>query len=154
MTPRSGARGFTFIEVMVVVAIAAVGAVLVIPSLDAGFDSREVRRAVRQIAATMHHLRGEAVATGRIRHLRIDPEENGIETDDRRRWARLTDRALIERVDGGFAAADGTVDILFYPNGATSGAEVVVVSRRDRASNRLKLVLDPLVGGVRVEDAG
>jgi len=154
VTSRSSARGFTFIEIMVVVAIVGVGAMMVIPALDAGFDSREVRRAVRQIAATMHHLRGEAVATGRVRHLRISPTQNGIETDDRSRWAVLTDRALIERVDGGFAAADGTVEILFYPNGATSGAEVVVVSRRDRASNRLKLVLDPLVGGIRVEDAG
>ena len=151
---RAAARGFTFIEIMVVVAIVGVGAMLTIPALDAGFDSREVRRAVRQIAATMHHLRGEAVATGRVRRLRISPAENGIETDDRRRWIVLTDRALIERVDGGFAAADGTVEILFYANGATSGAEVVVVSRRDRANNRLKLVLDPLVGGVRVEDAG
>ena len=151
---RAAASGFTFIEVMVVIAIMALGAALAVPAIDAGFDSREVRRAVRQIAATMHHCRTEAVATGRLRHLRIDPNENAIEADDQARWAVLTDRALIEQVEGGFEAADGSVEILFYPNGATSGAEVVVVSRRDRASNRLRLLLDPLVGAVRVEDAG
>lgn len=151
---RAASRGFTFVEMMVVLAIVALVAAVAVPAIDAGLDSREVRRAVRQIAATMHHLRGEAVATGHVRRLRIDPDENRIETDDQSRWAVLTERALIERVEGGFAAGDGTIEILFYPNGATSGADIVVVSRRDRASNRLRLRLDPLVGEIRVEDAG
>jgi general secretion pathway protein H len=151
---RAATSGFTFIEVMVVMAITALGAALAVPAMDAGFNSREVRRAVRQIAAAMHHCRTEAVATGRVRHLRIDPGQNAFQTDDRSRWAVLTDRALIERAEGGYESGDGSVEILFYPNGATSGADVVVVSRRDRASNRLRLVLDPLVGAVRVEDAG
>jgi type II secretion system protein H len=151
---RAASRGFTFVEMMVVLAIIALVAAIAVPAIDAGLDSREVRRAVRQIAATMHHLRGEAIATGKTRRLRLNPEENAIETDDQSRWAILTERALIERVDGGFQTSDGTIEVLFYPNGATSGADVVVCSRRDRANNRLRLHLDPLVGEVRVEDAG
>jgi type II secretion system protein H len=148
---RARARGFTFIEIMVVMAIIAIGAALAVPAIDAGFDSREVRRATRQIAATMHYLRGEAVSTGRVHRLRLNPGENAIETDDHARRAVLTDRAIIERIDGGQEAADGSVDILFYPNGATSGADLVIASRRDRSSNRLRLILDPLVGTVRIE---
>ena len=34
------------------------------PMIEGGFDSREVRRAARQIASTMHYCRGEAVAPG------------------------------------------------------------------------------------------
>jgi general secretion pathway protein H len=149
---RSAAtRGFTFIEMIVVLVIIGMAVAVVIPAIDAGLDSREVRRATRQIAATMHHMRTEAIATGRLRRMRINPEKNALETDDRSRWAVLTDRAIIERVDGGSLAGDGTVDILFYANGATSGADIVIASRRDRASNRIRLVLDPLVGTVRVE---
>jgi hypothetical protein len=48
-------------------------------------------------------------------------------------------------------AGDGSVDILFYANGATSGADITVASRRDRASNRIRLQLDPLVGSIRVD---
>ena len=58
----------------------------------------------------------------------------------------LTDRAVIERVDGGAEVGDGARQILFYPNGSTSGADVVVASRRDRSSNRLRISLDPLIG--------
>jgi general secretion pathway protein H len=144
-------RGFTFIEMIVVLVIVGLAAAVVVPALDAGLDSREVRRATRQIAATMHHMRTEALATGRMRRMRINPAENAIETDDHGRWAVLTERAIIERVEGGAMAGDGTVDILFYANGATSGADVVIASRRDRSSNRMRLMLDPLVGSVRVE---
>ena len=151
MTHRRTTRGFTFIELMVVLAIIGLAAVVVVPAIDAGMDSREVRRATRQIAATMHHLRSEALATGKVRRLRINASENAIETDDQGRWAVLTDRAIIERVDGGVMAGDGSVDILFYANGATSGADMIIASRRDRASNRIRLLLDPLVGSIRVE---
>ena len=144
-------RGFTFIEMIVVLAIVGLAAAVVVPALDAGLDSREVRRATRQIAATMHHMRTEALATGRMRRMRINPAENAIETDDRNRWAVLTERAIIERIEGGAMAGDGSVDILFYANGATSGADIVIASRRDRSSNRIRLMLDPLVGTVRVE---
>ena len=144
-------RGFTFIEMIVVLVIVGLAAAVVVPALDAGLDSREVRRATRQIAASMHHMRTEALATGRLRRMRINPAENAIETDDRGRWAVLTERAIIERVEGGAMAGDGTVDILFYANGATSGADIVIASRRDRSSNRMRLMLDPLVGSIRVE---
>lgn len=144
-------HGFTFIELMMVLAIIAIGSAMAIPMVEAGLDSREVRRAVRQIAGTMHHCRTEAVATGRIERLRIDPLENRIEADDR--WAVLTERAIIEQVEGGLETSDGMVELLFYPNGSTSGASIVVASRRDRSRNRLRLLLDALIGSVRVEDA-
>jgi general secretion pathway protein H len=153
LTRARGSRGFTFVEIVVVLAIIGLAAAVVVPAIDAGLDSREVRRATRQIAATMHYLRTEAMATGKMHHMRITPSDNRIEADDRSRWAVLTDRARLERVDGGAVSGDGTVEVLFYANGSTSGADLVVASRRDRFGTRLRLVLDPLVGTVRVEDA-
>jgi hypothetical protein len=64
----------------------------------------------------------------------------------------LTDRAMITDVRGGNALGDGMVQVLFFPNGSTSGAEVLLASRRDHFANRLRVALDPLLGSVRVED--
>lgn len=150
---RRAARGFTLIEMMVVLVIAAIAITLAVPLIEGGFDSREVRRAARQIAATMVHCRVEAMARSAPQGMIINPERNSIATTDWERWAVLTDRAIIERVDGGAEVGDGARQILCFPNGSTSGADVVIASRRDRASNRLRIRLDPLIGRVEVDDA-
>jgi general secretion pathway protein H len=145
-------RGFTFIELIVVLAIIGLAAAVAVPAIEGGLDTREVNRAARQLRAMMHFLSVEAVASGTERRLRIKPSQNRMETDDGSRWVVLTNRAQFERVLGGAVSGDETVDILFYPNGSSSGADVIVASRRDRFGNRRRLVLDPLTSGVRVED--
>ncbi len=146
---RRARRGFTLIEMTVVLVIIAIGITLAVPLIEGGFDSREVRRAARQIAATMVHCRVEAVSKSAPQELIINPARNTIATSDWGRWAQLTERAVIERVAGGADVGDGARQILFFPNGSTSGADVVVASRRDR-TNRIRITLDPLIGRVDV----
>lgn len=148
-----GRRGFTLLEMAMVLVIIALGTVLVLPLVEGGFEAREVRRAARQIAATMHYCRGEAVSLGEPQELVIDALRNTIRATGGNRWAVLTDRAVIDDVRGGRPLGDGVVQILFYPNGSTSGAEVIVASRRDPRERRLRVALDPLLGTVRVDDA-
>ena len=149
---RRSRAGFTLLETVVVMMIIGLASALVLPMVEGGFDAREVRRAARQIASTMHYCRGEAVSLGAPQELVIDTYRNTIHTTGWDRWAVLTDRALITDVHGGNALGDGMVQVLFFPNGSTSGAEVLLASRRDRFANRLRVALDPLLGSVRVED--
>jgi type II secretion system protein H len=150
---RSRRAGFTLLESVVVLMIIGLAVALVLPMIEGGFDSREVRRAARQIASTMHYCRGEAVSLGRPQELVIDTYRNTIHTTGWDRWAVLTDRAMITDVVGGNVLGDGMVQVLFFPNGSTSGAVVLLASRRDRFANRLRVALDPLLGSVRVDDA-
>lgn len=150
---RRGQRGFSLLEMMVVLVIIAIGMTLAVPMIEGGYDSREVRRAARQIASTMHYCRGEAVAKGEVQELVIDPLQNSIATSGWGRWAVLTERAVIEKVAGGTTLGNGAVQILFFPNGSSSGADVVLSSRKDRTRNRLRVTMDPLVGTVKVGDA-
>jgi general secretion pathway protein H len=152
--PPRGSRAFTLLEAMVVLVIVAIGSALVMPMVEGGFEAREVRRAARQIASTMHFCRGEAVALGQPQEMVIDSLQNSIHTTGWGRWAVLTDRAVIEDVRGGQDLGDGVVQILFFPNGSTSGAEVILAGRKDRREHRLRVALDPLLGTVQVGDAG
>jgi len=149
---RARHRGFTLIEITIVLLIIAIGSVLAVPMMEAGFEAREVRRAARQIAATMHFCRGEAVGLGEPQELVIDPVGNKIHTTGWARWAVLTDRAVIEDVQGGVPIGDGRVQVLFFPNGSTSGAEILLASRNHRMENRIRVALDPLVGSIHVAD--
>lgn len=154
MGRRRSPAGFTLVEMTVVLLIIALGTVLAIPMVEGGFESREVRRAARQIASTMTYCRGEAVGSGAPQELVIDVPENSIRTTDWGRWAVLTDRAVIEEIHGGAEVGDGVVQILCFPNGSTSGAEIILAGRNDRRQHRLKIAFDPLIGNVRVEDLG
>jgi general secretion pathway protein H len=150
---RRSPAGFTLLEMVAVLLIIALGTALVVPLVEGGFEAREVRRATRQIASTMHFCRGEAVARGEPQELVIDALQNSIHTSGWGRWAVLTDRAVIEDVSGGRPLGDGVMQILFFPNGSTSGAAVVIAGRQNRREHRLRIDLDPLLGTVRVGDA-
>src|SRR5439155_3711008 len=95
--PRTTAResGFTLLEAVVVLILIALGSALVVPMVEGGLEAREVRRAARQIASTMHYCRGEAVALGQPQELVIDALANSIHTTAWGRWAVPTDRAVI-----------------------------------------------------------
>ena len=151
---RDRAPGFSLIELTVVLVIIGVGTGLVVPMIESGINAREVRRAAVEIASTFHYCRNEAVALGKAQLVVIDPVRNSIYLGDRSRWAVLTQRAVIEHVEGDGSPVDGAVRILCYPNGATSGASVVLASRADRSRERLRVRLDPLLGRVDVTDAG
>src|SRR2546428_13391284 len=98
------ARGFTLIEMAMVLLIIAIGSALVVPMIEGGFDSREVRRAARQIAATMHYCRGEAVAVGKPQELGIGQATNAIQTTGGRPAVR-SDPAGIQQIRGGCKTA-------------------------------------------------
>lgn len=149
---RRGTEAFSLLEMAIVLLIMAIGGAVVIPLVTAGWDAREVRRAARQIASTMHYCRGEALGLGEPQELVLDVHENMIRTTGWGRWAVLTERAIITGISGGNEIGDGVVQIVFFPNGSTSGVEVVVASRRDPRERRLHVFLDPLLGTVRVED--
>src|SRR5262249_661437 len=114
-------------------------------------NSREVRRVARQIYANMNHCRSEAVATGKSEHLRLDQRENKMEACGGR-WAVFTDRAFIERIEGGSHAGGGSPTFTFCSNGSASGGRVLMARRRDPLGIRLAVRLTPLLGQPFVEE--
>src|SRR5262249_23219962 len=133
--------------------IIGLGTFIVVPLVEGGFDSREVRRAARQIAAMVHHCRSEALSDGKPQAIVIDPLRNAVYTTDGGRWAILTERAVIDRIDGGRDLGRGAAQIICFPNGSSSGGDVVIGSRRDRSATRIIIHVDPLIGMPSVRDA-
>ena len=156
MVPGADARssrGFTLVEIVAALAVMAIAMGIVIPSLQGGMQTREVWREARYFAATLRHLRHEALVTGEIQELVIAPDRNTYQASGVGGSVAIPEAAAFLAVEGGYALGNQIVRVLFYPNGGTTGVNVVVGAREDPEGARYRIVLDPLIGTVRVDDA-
>jgi general secretion pathway protein H len=147
-----GQSGFTFLEILLVVGIIAVAATLVAPAIDSGMRAREVRSAVRAVAATMRTMQADAVTSGKVQHLVIDPQSNELRALERDAAIVLGESTQMSRVQGGEVDPSGVVRVNFYPNGSTSGVDVVVDDRETPGDVGFVIRLDPLIGVVSIGD--
>jgi general secretion pathway protein H len=147
-----GEAGFTFLEILLVVGIIAVAATLVAPAIDSGMRAREVRSAVRGVAATLRTMQSDAVISGRIQRLIIDPRANELRVEERDASFHLGDATQLTTVRGGEIDPSGLVRVNFYPNGSTSGLDVVIDDRETPGDVGFLINLDPLIGVVTIRD--
>lgn len=145
--------GFTLVEVIAALAVMAVATSIVIPSIQGGMRTREVWREARYFAATLRHLRHEALVSGEIQELVIATDRNTYQASGFDGRVALASNAAFLAVDGGYSIGNQIVRVLFFPNGGTTGVNVVVGAREDPEGARYRIILDPLIGTVRVDDA-
>ena len=144
--------GFTFLEILLVVGIIAVAATLVAPAIDSGMRAREVRSAVRSVAATLRTVQSDAIITGRVQHLVIDPRDNKLGVVERDVALELGEAVQFSQIRGGEVDPSGMVRVNFYPNGSTSGLDVVIDDREAPGDVGFVVSLDPLIGLVTIQD--
>jgi general secretion pathway protein H len=141
------------LELLLVLVLMAVGAALAAPAIEGGLQSRQLWRATRQLAATLRHLRGEALATGTMQEMVIDPRRSAYQASTWNGAVVLPEPARVVGVHGGDASGGELVRVFFFPNGGTTGLEVLVGTDARPDLARYRVTLDPLVGTVSVSDA-
>lgn len=152
------ARGFTLLELVVVVGIVGLATALVAPRLGRGFEGIEFARAARSLMAQVRRARTEAIARREVRQLVIAPREHLTWMEARADWAPESPIAAAEtpppesmampagiRVLPGDERASPTARVVltFFPGGESSGGRILIEARGGR---RLLLSVDPLTG--------
>ncbi len=149
-------RGFTLLEMMIVLMLFTVITVAIIPVYSTSMTSVRVRSARDDLVATLAFAMEKAVSQGREHRVYIDTRENvywvmylegydadheKIFEDEEERYGeprRLPEYFRAERVKGPKDRTLGTHYIACYPNGACTQAEVVLVNQRAR-NQRVKI---------------
>jgi general secretion pathway protein H len=153
MTPIP--RGFTLLELMVVVAV--ISALLLIsgPSMNRLMQTMEYRETVRQLVSANQKARRTARATGDAVDVVIDARRNRFAvTTEAARLVEGDYTALAEALEIEVAFAEevgpgnGLGAIRYYPEGGASGGEVVI---QRPSGGGVKLTVDWLIGDVRQE---
>jgi prepilin-type N-terminal cleavage/methylation domain-containing protein len=144
--------GFTLVEIVAALAVMAVATAIVVPSIQGGMQTREIWREARYFAATLRHLRHEALVSGEIQELVIATDRHAYQASGLEGSVALPETAAFLAVEGGHPIGAQIVRVLFFPNGGTTGVNVVVGAREDPEGARYRVTLDPLIGTVTVDD--
>lgn len=134
--------GFTLVELLVVLAIMAVASTLVFLTVGSGVGRKADRRFVVELGGLLRKGRHQAMVGGA-------PVAVVFSEESRQCWiadpgeGRLDIPAELEIHAVGLLRADEAVYLIFYPDGASSGAELTIVWRGSVLS---RLRVDPLTG--------
>jgi general secretion pathway protein H len=165
---RRGGRGFTLLELLVVMVILAIAFFAVRPNFVRSLQANRDRAAVRRVVGVLTSARTQAVARGRLVRVFLD-------LGRRRLWGEIQaepegDRALFDPlpllgraetklpdylavsdlVVGGESAARRTERIIyFFPDGRTTGASMTLLGE---AGGEFPLGLSPVTGRVYLEE--
>ena len=118
------ARGFTLVELMLVLAIVALATLLGGGAIGRGMEGLRLRSAANGIAAQLRFTRAQALATGEPQRFTIDPAAHAW-TAPKGRHGELPARASVAFIGAREvqpSAGEGAV--VFFPDGAATGGRV------------------------------
>jgi general secretion pathway protein H len=151
MDGRRAERGFTLLELLLVLVVAAASYALVLRVSAGGASGAEIKSAARTVAAGLRDARGTAIATQESAALLLDLEHRSMEVSGGR-----ASRTLPQRLDVKlYTAQSEIVDekhgaIRFYPDGSSTGGRVTISS----GERKLLVDVDWLTGRVSIKEGG
>ena len=156
----AGSRGFSLIEMIIVIVILSLLVMFVTPRLTKSLQHLEVRSASKKISAILRTCRSESVNRGRIysmsfdttsRLLSVQSMEEGEEKPAVERSYPFPEEVQIEKIDVGKTLLESSLPAFeFYPNGGSNGGTALVRRVESRAYS---ILVDSLTGTVKVEEA-
>src|SRR3954463_6691343 len=72
-TGRSPQRGFTLLEIILVMAIIALASVLAAAAMTGGFKGMQLKASAKELASNLRYTRTQAIATGQPQRFLVDP---------------------------------------------------------------------------------
>lgn len=140
--PEVGARGFTLLELIVVLLVLAVAAGLAMPAIGRSVDAVRVRAEIAGFSAVLRHAREQAIVLRRVHAVVVDPTEHQVRilADDEVRKTRAIPAGwTIE------ASPPPNLTVRFEPQGSSSGGDFRIVA----GPVTYRITVDAVTGRVR-----
>jgi general secretion pathway protein H len=142
-------RGFTLMEIMVVMVIAGLMIALVPPLFSGAVSGTKLKGSVRDLAVILRETRSQAINTNTEQIVQLDLESSRYRAGDAKPRALPEDAAIaIELVSGARVAEMAQHVVRFFPDGSSSG-ELITISEGARAYH---LHLNWLTGSITITE--
>lgn len=145
-------RGFTLLEVVVVLVILAVTVAIVYPSMGASLERARMDSAARELASLIKYAREKALTEQEFVGVLIHPREGTVaiqlQSGEYIRHFSLPKGVGFSRIllDGAMASDERAL-LWFYPDGRSTGLAIVL---RHEGGRQLRLLTDILTGTTKV----
>jgi general secretion pathway protein H len=145
-------RGFTLVELVLVLLIMSLALALTYPNLSRGSAAFHLRAVGRDVMNTLRTAREKAITEQRDMLVVIDREKQQVTLSDAlgvgmRSFSLPQDVKIRWLSLGGREIPEGPLRLRFIPNGSSDVAEVALESK---TGSVLRVVTDPLTGGAKV----
>ena len=152
MRARNGSRGFTMIEMMVVVVLLAIFASFAIPSFVNMINNAKLQSTSNELASLLQYARSTAVQNNTSYTVCLSDSVWSVKkgancdaTEELRNLTPVTDITI-----GRSASA---VPMVFAPNGTTSNSPGIILCRGDKPAEGYKITVRNS-GNIRVANRG
>ncbi|MGH9341387.1 MAG: prepilin-type N-terminal cleavage/methylation domain-containing protein [Acidobacteriota bacterium] len=151
LTLHPGRRGFSLLEIVVVLVLIGVAAAVVMPSFVRGLKGLELETSGRDLITRMKNARSQAIANQKVFRIILNQSSEGSF------FYSFTNEYGEEIEQFPFAEGISTITentewpliISFYSNGRSSGATFIL---KNQQGKRMSIEVDPITGFARTID--
>ena len=141
--------GFTLLELLVVLALAAVMLAITPPLLSGMLPGVELKGAARELVSALRYTRSKAITARKDKQLLLNLENKTFSVSDRSKIYHLPEKANIEMVTADTEVlGERLAAIRFFPDGSSTGGRITL-AYDDR---RYQVDVDWFTGRVSIVD--
>lgn len=141
-------RGFTLLELVVVLFVVVLGFSVIGLNLSSGSDATEIKAAARDIVSALRYARGQALMTREETTLALDIDNKSYTVSGRGKRYSLPETIDITVVTAQTELnGKGAANIRFYADGSSTGGRITL----ERGHTAWKIDINWLTGQIELE---
>ena len=164
MNNRHRVKGFTLIELMVVIVLMVILTAMIVPEMRGTFEDAVLRSTGRKLVSAMNLAHSRAVTLQQMHRVVLDAKAERFVIERMAREGEGSGHVAVSDIPGGTGQLDKRITIeihkdaeanpdmvSFYPNGTAEAAEIIL---RDREGFALAIKVNGITARVSAHELG